>query len=70
MNQDDLPKHVLGRIERRWAARLQREARAWHREKREATNEVVVDRGGRTVRVTIKRATQPRVPKSAVERVG
>jgi hypothetical protein len=53
MNENDLPKDVLGRIEQRWASRLQREARAWSSERPvRGTTKKVVDRSGRTIPVT------------------
>jgi hypothetical protein len=57
MNESDLPKFVLGRIEQRWASRLQREASAWSSERpvRGAAGNVV-DRSGRTIPVTIHSA--------------
>jgi hypothetical protein len=57
MNENDLPKYVLGRIEQRWASRLQREARAWSSERPvrgSASN--VVDRSGCTIPVSIHSA--------------
>jgi hypothetical protein len=57
MTENDLPKYLLGRIEQRWAARLQREARDWNSERpaRGAASNVV-DRSGRTIPVTIHSA--------------
>jgi len=66
MSESDLPKHVLGRIEQRWASRLQRDAAAWRSESPvRGPSDTVVDRSGRSVPVTVKR---PALPKSA-ERV-
>jgi hypothetical protein len=57
MNENDLPKDVLGRIEQRWASRLKREARAWTSEKiGKRAMRKVVDRRGRAIPVTLHSA--------------
>jgi hypothetical protein len=57
MTEPNLPAHVLDRIERRWASRLARDAASWRGEKTKHSNQrAVVDRAGRVVRVTVKRA--------------
>jgi hypothetical protein len=57
MNENDLPKYVLRRLEQRWASRLKREAPAWTSERsgRGAIRKVV-DRRGRTIPVTLHSA--------------
>lgn len=60
VNEATLPKSILGRAERRWAARLTRDAKTWRSEKPHLGNQTaVVDRAGRVVPVTIKRAPNP-----------
>jgi hypothetical protein len=58
MNENDLPKDVLGRIEQRWASRLQRDARSWSTERPllGTINKVADRSGGRTIPVTINSA--------------
>jgi hypothetical protein len=56
MSELSLPKHVAERLERRWAARLAREAAAWRSGKASsATTSEIVDRKGRPVPVTFRR---------------
>ena len=33
MNEQDLPRHILEKMERRWASRIARDAAAWQSEK-------------------------------------
>ncbi len=57
MTEPNLPAYVLNRIERRWASRLARDAARWRGEKAKLSNrKAVVDRVGRVVPVTVKRA--------------
>ena len=66
MNESDLPKHVLGRIEQRWASRLQRDAAAWRSERPvRGSGEAVIDRSGRSVPVTVKRTASHKGPDRA-----
>ena len=52
------PKHVAERLERRWAARLARDASAWRSEKPSAMMmREIVDRKGRLVPVAFKRVS-------------
>jgi hypothetical protein len=57
MDRQDLPKHIVERVERRWAQKLQEQALAWKSSRSEArgataTGVPVVRRG--------KRARRPR----------
>ena len=65
MSEPGLPKHVLDRVERRWASRLAKEAVSWRSEKPELGDQTaVVDRSGRLVPVTFKRSAIP-LPRTA-----
>jgi hypothetical protein len=47
MAMNELPQHILNRIERRWAARLARDAAVWQGDrKRDAYRREIVDPAG------------------------
>jgi len=52
-----LPRHVIDRLENRWAARLQQEAKAWrgNRTKPLVSRHVKAD-GARVIPVSVRRA--------------
>lgn len=55
MNAILFPKHVTERLERRWAARLARDAATWRSEWPSVANaDAITDRKGRIVPVTRK----------------
>jgi hypothetical protein len=67
---NDLPAHILSKLERRWASRLARDAVAWRHEKPpHADHKEIVDRTGRHVPVSIRRSPHPPV-KTPVQRIG
>jgi hypothetical protein len=67
---NDLPAHILSKLERRWASRLARDAAAWRHEKLpHAHHKEIVDRTGRHVPVSIRRSPHPPV-KTPVQRIG
>jgi hypothetical protein len=56
-----LPQHVIAKLERRWAGRLQRDVRAWtgERRARQFEDRAVVGDGGPPIPVTLKRSRRP-----------
>jgi hypothetical protein len=57
----NLPKHVFDRVERRWAAKLSREAGDWRSSRvGRMTPHTVVSRDGRIVPVAFKTSATPR----------
>ena len=57
MEDIKLPRHVIGRLENRWASRLQQDARAWSGDKaRLFESRHVQTDGARAIPVTVKRA--------------
>jgi hypothetical protein len=48
MDREDLPKHILERVERRWAQKLQQQALAWKESR--ADKRSVTDTGVQVVR--------------------
>jgi hypothetical protein len=61
MDREHLPKHILERVERRWAQKLQQQALAWKEaraDKRSVTDKgvQVVRRAKRTRRPTLRGA--------------
>ena len=63
MNEILFPKHVTERLERRWAARLARDAATWRGKKPSPTMTLeIVDRKGRLVPVasSVYRCEEPR----------
>jgi hypothetical protein len=57
MEDIKLPRHVIDRLEDRWASRLQQDARAWGSDKAKPfeSRHVQTD-GARVIPVTVKRA--------------
>jgi hypothetical protein len=65
MDDAKLPRHVLDKVERRWASRLARDAASWRSEKSIVPDRsAVVDRAGRVIPVTVRRAPAP-LPRTA-----
>jgi hypothetical protein len=60
MNDVQLPTHVINRLERRWAARLARDAVAWRSEQSVRPRSGIIDQGGRRIPVTVKRGANLR----------
>jgi hypothetical protein len=59
MDDIRLPRHVIDRLEHRWANRLQQDAKAWSGERgRLVQSRRVLSDGLRTVPVTVRRARQ------------
>ncbi len=57
MEEIRLPRHVIDRLESRWASRLQQDARAWNSDKaRPFESRYVRTDGARVIPVTVKRA--------------
>ena len=51
-----LPRHVIDRLENRWASRLQQDARAWRGDRtRPLVSRHVQTQGDRLIPVTVKR---------------
>jgi hypothetical protein len=48
MDREDLPKHILERVERRWAQKLQQQALAWKEARADKCS--VTDKGVQVVR--------------------
>ena len=60
MDDAKLPRHVLDKVERRWASRLARDAASWRSEKPNvADRSAVIDQAGRMIPVTVKRTPAP-----------
>ena len=54
----NLPKHIIEKLERRWASRLSGEAAAWRAEKpAPRVHREIADRKGRSIPVAFARAT-------------
>lgn len=49
MNDLQLPSHVINRLERRWAARLDRDAMAWRGDRSIRPSRRIIDDGGRQI---------------------
>jgi hypothetical protein len=56
MDRQDLPKHIMERVERRWAQKLQQQALAWKEAR--ADKRSVTDKGVQVVR-RVKRTRRP-----------
>ena len=57
MEDIKLPRHVIDRLENRWASRLQQDASAWSSDKaRPFESRHVRSDGARVIPVTVKRA--------------
>ena len=57
MDDIRLPRHVIDRLENRWASRLQQDARAWRGDRtRSLESRYVQTDGARAIPVTVKRA--------------
>jgi len=57
MEDIKLPRHVIDRLENRWARRMQQDARAWSSDNAKPLESRHVQTGGaRVIPVTIKRA--------------
>jgi len=54
-----LPRHVIDRMENRWASRLQQDAKAWSDRGRRIRLRSGLSEGPRDVPVTIRRARPP-----------
>jgi hypothetical protein len=66
MDNTRLPNHVIAKVERRWANKLQREAKAWNKGKLGASSAAVTARNGsRSIPVAIKRRRRTAKPFSA-----
>jgi hypothetical protein len=63
MDNIRLPRHVIDRLENRWAARLQQQGRSWRSggNKPVQTRHVQTD-AARVIRVVLKRARGPNAP--------
>jgi hypothetical protein len=67
---NDLPAHILSKLERRWASRLARDAAAWrHENPPRADHNEIVDCTGRHVSVSVRRSPH-RPMKTPVQRIG
>jgi hypothetical protein len=55
MNEQNLPRHILDKMERRWASRIARDAAAWEGGKQRDERREIGDRAGRLVPVTSRR---------------
>ena len=62
MDRHDLPKHILERVERRWAQKLEQQALAWKESR--ADKRTVTDKGVQVVRRA--KRTRRRVLRSVV----
>lgn len=63
MDDIRLPRHVINRLEHRWANRLQQDAKAWSGEKdRAVRSRQVQSYGPRGIPVTVRRVVVPRMP--------
>lgn len=60
MNDLQLPSHVINRFERRWAARLERDATAWRGDQSMRLSRRIIDDGARQIPVMVKRAAVQR----------
>jgi hypothetical protein len=60
MNDLQLPSHVINRFERRWAARLERDATAWRGDQSMRPSRQIIDNGRRQIPVLVKRAAGQR----------
>jgi hypothetical protein len=57
MDEIRLPRHVIDRVEHRWASRLQQDAKAWNGEKARSISRSHVQLSGRRdIPVTVRRA--------------
>jgi len=56
MEDIQLPRHVIDRLENRWASRLQQDARAWSSARLGPSSPHVQTNGARIIPVTVKRA--------------
>ena len=57
MEDIKLPRHVIDRLENRWASRLQQDARAWNSDKTKPfESRHVQTGGGRVIPITVKHA--------------
>jgi hypothetical protein len=57
MEDIQLPRHVINRLEDRWASRLQQDAKAWSNDKaRPFESRHVQTDGARVIPLTVKRA--------------
>ena len=61
MHDNALSQHVIAKLERRWARRLQLDAQAWtgERQARQFEDRAVVRDGRRPIPVAIKRSRRP-----------
>jgi len=50
-----LPRHVIDRLETRWAGRLRQEVKAWSGGRKRSAHQVLTD-GARVIPVIVKRA--------------
>jgi hypothetical protein len=60
MNDLQLPLHVINRLERRWAARLERDATIWRDDQSIRPLRRILQDGKRQIPVTVKRTAVPR----------
>jgi hypothetical protein len=60
VNDLQLPSHVINRLERRWAARLDRDATAWRGDRSIRPSRRIIDDGGRQIPVKVKWAAAQR----------
>jgi hypothetical protein len=57
---NELPSHIVAKLENRWAARLARDAADWRTGKPGHSGRTeIIDRAGRAVPRTLKRAPRP-----------
>ena len=56
MDDIRLPRHVIDRLENRWASRLQQDAKAWSDKARTVRLRSVPSDGPRDIPVTVRRA--------------